>query len=271
MAQNSDKRNSTYELLKRDETTTVQSSTSINRLSSLLPIQIQKSSPRPRESPLPTTLPSPRLGGSQLRNWRSGRCNGKKGDESWRQKKCGQGKRIERGDVGREVKRRGEKNCLNKLPPPPLISRQLTCCSVDEGCIDEHERKKWERKKKKKEDAKTSNKRTNNATLDVNVTVPFEKFYFRLEKKFSKRRKLEKRTLDHASNLAPLLAPWDWRNRHALLCWLIMVDSSICQWKGKMEFTVLNTIRRYREIDFWGRVKIAFGVHPVSIFGSWVS
>lgn len=169
MAQNSDKRNSTYELLKRDETTTVQSSTSINRLSSLLPIQIQKSSPRPRESPLPTTLPSPRLGGSQLRNWRSGRCNGKKGDESWRQKKCGQGKRIERGDVGREVKRRGEKNCLNKLPPPLLISRQLTCCSVDEGCIDEHERKKWERKKKK-EDAKTSNKRTNN------VTVPFEKF-----------------------------------------------------------------------------------------------
>lgn len=150
MAQNSDKRNSTYELLKRDETTTVQSSTSINRLSSLLPIQIQKSSPRPRESPLPTTLPSPRLGGSQLRNWRSGRCNGKKGDESWRQKKCGQGKRIERGDVGREVKRRGEKNCLNKLPPPPLISRQLTCCSVDEGCIDEHERKKWERKKKKR-------------------------------------------------------------------------------------------------------------------------
>lgn len=261
MAQNSDKRNSTYELLKRDETTTVQSSTSINRLSSLLPIQIQKSSPRPRESPLPTTLPSPRLGGSQLRNWRSGRCNGKKGDESWRQKKCGQGKRIERGDVGREVKRRGEKNCLNKLPPPPLISRQLTCCSVDEGCIDEHERKKWERKKKKR--------RTRRRAINELITWLFHSRSLFPSRKILQKEEARKRTLDHASNLAPLLAPWDWRNRHALL--LIMVDSSICQWKGKMEFTVLNTIRRYREIDFWGRVKIAFGVHPVSIFGSWVS
>lgn len=106
------------------------------------------------------------LEGSRLRRrWNGKRARWRKGDElkgTWR-----------------------EKNCLNKLAPPPLISwpttRQLTCL-VDEGCtarIDEHERKK---------EMRTSNKRTNkrdSRALRVDgVTLPLAVYFL---EKFSER------------------------------------------------------------------------------------